>query len=95
MKHLKTFESYNREPVDHKLAEKMAREILPFFQKKRENGESVTISDFDRYMDEKDVESGLADSIMHTLVNLGFDFDIERDDEAQGLDFDLITSEDR
>ena len=94
MKHLKTFESYNREPVDHKLAEKLAREILPIFQKKRENGESVTISDFDRYMDEKDVESCLADSIMHTLVNLGFDFDIERD-EAQGLDFDLITSEDR
>ena len=93
MKHLKTFESYNREPVDHKLAEKMAREILPVFQRKRENGESVTISHFDKYMNEKDIDSGLADSIMHILVDLGFDFDIETDDEAGELDFDLITQE--
>ena len=93
MKHLKTFESYNREPVDHNLAEQIARETLPIFQKRRESGESITISDFDKYMQEKDIDSGLADSIMHILVNLGFDFDIEKDDDSEGLDFDLITNE--
>lgn len=93
MKHLKTFESYNREPVDHKLAEEMAREILPIFQKRRENGESVTISDFDKYMNEKNIDTGLSDAIMHNLVDLGFDFDIEKDDDSEGLDFTLITNE--
>lgn len=93
MKYLKTFESYNREPVNHKLAEEMAREILPILQKRREDGESVTISDFDKYMDEKEIESGLSDSIMHNLVDLGFDFDIEKDDDSEGLDFTLITNE--
>lgn len=80
MRIIKSFESYSREPVDNKKAEKMAREILPTFQKKRENGEKVTIFDFDKYTKENNIESSLADSIMHILVDLGFDFDIEDDD---------------
>lgn len=95
MKHLKTFESYNRESVDHEFAEEIARSLLPVFQKRRESGESITVSDFDKYMQEKDIDSGLADSVMHTLVNIGFDFDIEKDDDSEGLDFDLITTENR
>jgi hypothetical protein len=85
MKHLKTFESYKREDI----SEEIAKDILPKFQKMRSDGQEVTIDDFDRYMKERGADSDTIDSVMHYLINIGFDFDINNEDEEDDIDFEL------
>lgn len=86
MKHLKTFEKY--EEID--LGEEIAQDLLPRFQKMRSEGQLVTGSDFDKYMEERGADSELSDSVMHSLVKMGFDFDIEyEDDDYEDIEFEL------
>ena len=76
MKYLKKF---NEQLSD--LGEDIANDLLPRFQKMRNNGETVTVDIFDEYMDERGADSELSHSVMNHLVNMGFDFDIEREEE--------------
>ena len=61
-------------------AEEIANDLLPRFQKMREEGQQVTVADFDKYMEERGATFELSDSVMNMLVEMGFDFDIEKDD---------------
>lgn len=86
MKHLKKFnENFQSEPIgkvketDHEFAEQIANDLFPRYQKMREQGQKITVDDFDKYMRDKNV-SNIADSVMHQLVEMGFDFDIDQDD---------------
>lgn len=85
MKHLKKFnEGWDYVPgkeADHELAEEIANDLLPRFKKMREDGQQVTVADFDKYMEERGATFELSDSIMNILVSDGFDFDVEEDDE--------------
>ena len=88
MKYLKTFERYEQED----LGEQIAHDLLPRFQKMRSNGEIFTLSDFDKYMQERGAGSELSDSVMHHLVNMGFDFDIDEEDYySDDIDFEIKT----
>jgi hypothetical protein len=88
MRYLKTFESYN----ELSLGEEIAQDLLPRFQKMRSEGQIVTVADFDKYMEERGADSELSDSVMHYLVNMGFDFDIEGEDEDyEDVEFELRT----
>jgi DNA recombination-dependent growth factor C len=85
MKKIKKFnEKWDYNPgkvADHELAEEIVDDLLPRFQKMREEGERITVSDFDKYMEERGATFELCDSVMNILVNRGFDFDIEKDGE--------------
>lgn len=84
MKHLKKFnENWKYVPgkkADHELAEEIANDLFPRFQKMRREGQQVTVADFDKYMEERGATFELSDSVMNMLVEMGFDFDIEKDD---------------
>ena len=84
MRHLKKFnEDWKYVPgkqADNELAEEIANDLLPRFQKMREEGQQVTVADFDKYMEERGATFELSDSVMNMLVEMGFDFDIEKDD---------------
>lgn len=86
MKNLKKFnEKWDYTPgkvADHELAEEIANDLLPRFQKMREEGKKVTVADFDKYMEERGATFELSDSVMNILVSNGFDFDVEEDEEA-------------
>lgn len=86
MKYLKTFERFE----ESNLGEEIAQDLLPRFQKMREEGQTVTVADFDRYMEERGADAELSDSVLHYLVNIGFDFDIEGEDEDyEDVEFEL------
>lgn len=85
MKYLKTFESYN----ELSLGEEIAQDLLPRFQKMRSEGQIVTVADFDKYMEERGADSELSDSVMHYLVNMGFDFSIEDESGYEDFEFEL------
>lgn len=88
MRYLKTFESYN----ELSLGEEIAQDLLPRFQKMRSEGQIVTVADFDKYMEERGADSELSDSVMHYLVNMGFDFDVQGEDEDyEDVEFELRT----
>jgi hypothetical protein len=56
----------------------------------RSNGEIVTLSYFDKYMQERGADFNLSDSVMHHLVNMGFDFDIDEEDyDSDDIDFEI------
>jgi DNA recombination-dependent growth factor C len=67
--------------ADHELAEEIVNDLLPRFQKMREEGKQITISYFDKYMKERGASFELSDSVMNILVDRGFDFDIEKDED--------------
>lgn len=79
MKYLKKFNEHRLESSD--LGEDIANDLLPRFQKMRKDGETVTVDIFDKYMDERGADSELSHSVMNHLVNMGFDFDVEREEE--------------
>ncbi len=83
MKHLKKFNEHRHEISD--LGEDIANDLLPIFQEMRDNGEEITVDTFDNYMKERGARSNDYHSVMNHLVNMGFDFDIEKDEE---VDFD-------
>jgi hypothetical protein len=77
MKHLKKFEHKFDELSD--LGEDIANDLLSKFMKMRKEGEIITVDDFDKYMTQRGSDSELSHSVMNHLVNMGFDFDIERE----------------
>lgn len=88
MKYLKTFERFE----ETNLGEEIAQDLLPRFQKMRQDGQTVTVADFDKYMQERGADSELADSVFHYLVNKGFDFENEgEEDYGEEIEFELKT----
>lgn len=89
MKYLKKFN-------EHKitdLGEDIAKDILPRFQKMRDNGDEVTVDIFDNYMKERGASSDVYHSVMNYLVDMGFDFDIENDEDGEFDEPFLKTNE--
>ena len=83
MKHLRKFNE-NWQPrtkvsADIELAEEIADDLLPRFQEMRSKGETITVDNFDVYMEERGSTPELADAVLHILVDKGFDFDSEKD----------------
>jgi hypothetical protein len=82
MKYLKTFEGYN----DKGLAREIAEDLLPQLQKIRDEKGIFTVSMFDNFMEERKGDMRLTDEVISELVDLGFQFD--HDDEDDSEDFD-------
>ena len=76
MRYLKTFESHND------IAEEIAIDLLPKLQKIKDEKGIFTVGMFDNYMEERNADMKLTDEIMSYLVNMGFDFDTNEDDEG-------------
>jgi hypothetical protein len=87
MKHLKTFESYGK--IDSDIHEDIAMDILPKLQKLKDEKGTYTVQDFENYMKEKGADSLMIDSVMSSLVSMGFDFDAESEDEYEPVEFEL------
>lgn len=87
MKHLKTFESYGK--IDSDIHEDIAMDILPKLQKLKDEKGTYTVQDFENYMKEKGADSLMIDSVMSSLVSMGFDFDDESEDEYEPVEFEL------
>jgi hypothetical protein len=77
MKYLKTFEAYGQTD----LAEDIAKDILPTLQKIKTEKGLFTTSMFDNFMEERGGDMELTDEVMSYLVNMGFDFDVDNDDD--------------
>jgi hypothetical protein len=83
MKYLKTFENYSTD-----ITEDIANDILPKLQQLKDEKGSFTVEDFENYMKQRGSDLETIDLVMSNLVNLGFDFDME-DEEDVPLDFEL------
>jgi hypothetical protein len=79
MKYLKTFEGYN----DKTLAREIAEDLLPRLNKIRDEKGIFTVSMFDNYMEERKGDMRLTDEVISELVDLGFQFDSDDDDDFQ------------
>ena len=79
MKYLKTFEAYGK--IDSDIHEDIAVSILPELKKLRSEKGSYTIEDFEAYMKERGADETMIGSVMSYLVSMGFDFDIEQEEE--------------
>ena len=80
MKHLKKFNELRLDQASD-LGEDIAKDILPTFKKMRSEGQIVTINTFDRFMKERGADVALSHSVMNHLVDMGFDLDIESEEE--------------
>ena len=82
MRYLKTFEGYN----DKSLAREIAEDLLPRLNKVRDEKGIFTVSMFDNYMEERKGDMRLTDEVISELVDLGFQFDHEDDDDSEYFD---------
>jgi len=85
MKYLKTFENYN-EPKN--FTDEIAEDLLTKLKQIRDEKGSFTMEDFENYMTERGSDLETIDLVASSLVNMGFDFDVEENDE-EDLEFEL------
>jgi hypothetical protein len=78
MKYLKTFEAYGQSSDIH---EDIAVSILPEMKKLKSEKGYYTVEDFEAYMKERGADELMVNSVMSYLVNMGFDFDTEPEEE--------------
>ena len=86
MRHLKTFEAYGK--IDTDINQDIAEDILPKIQKLKDEKGFFTTTDFENYMKERGADSLMIDSVMSCLVSMGFDFDVE-EQQNDDVDFEL------
>lgn len=86
MRYLKTFESYGK--IDTDINQDIAEDILPKIQKLKDEKGFFTTTDFENYMKERGADSLMIDSVMSCLVSMGFDFDVE-EQQNDDVDFEL------
>jgi hypothetical protein len=84
MKYLKTFENYGKDFTDE-----IAEDLLPKLQQIRDEKGSFTMEDFENYMNQRGSDLKTIDLVASSLVNMGFDFDVEDEGEDVPLDFEL------
>jgi len=80
MKYLKTFEGYN----DKSLAREIAEDLLPRLQKIRDEKGIFTVGMFDNYMEERKGDMKLTDEVISELVDMGFQFDYDDEEDDSG-----------
>lgn len=83
MKYLRRF---NETHFD--LAQDIADDLYPQLLKMRKDGEIITPEFFENFMKERGAKLDIIDATMNSLVNMGFDFDIE-DKEVSDDNFDI------
>ena len=83
MKYLRKF---NETHFD--LAQDIADDLYPQLLKMRKDGEIITPEFFENFMQERGAKLDIIDATMNSLVNMGFDFDIE-DEEVSDDNFDI------
>lgn len=89
MKHLKKF----NEKVYIDLAEDIARDLYPQLLKMRKEGQIITPEFFESFMKERGSDLAYIDAVMSILVNMGFDFDSElEDDDVEEFDVRYLES---
>lgn len=86
MRHLRTFEAYGK--IDTDINQDIAEDILPKIQKLKDEKGFFTTTDFENYMKERGADSLMIDSVMSCLVSMGFDFDVE-EQQNDDVDFEL------
>ena len=84
MKYLKTFENYDKNFTDE-----IAEDLLPKLQQIRDEKGSFTMEDFENYMNQRGSDLETIDLVASSLVNMGFDFDVEGEGEDVPLEFEL------
>ena len=84
MRYLKTFENYDKDFTDE-----IAEDLLPKLQQIRDEKGSFTMEDFENYMNQRGSDLKTIDLVASSLVNMGFDFDVEDEGEDVPLDFEL------
>jgi hypothetical protein len=84
MRYLKTFENYDKDFTDE-----IAEDLLPKLQQIRNEKGSFTMEDFENYMNQRGSDLKTIDLVASSLVNMGFDFDVEDEGEDVPLDFEL------
>lgn len=82
MKYLKTFEGYN----DKSLAREIAEDLLPQLQKIRDEKGIFTVGMFDNYMEERKGDMRLTDEVISELVDMGFQFDHDEEDDSEDFE---------
>lgn len=83
MKHLKKFENYSQD-----ITQDIAEDLLDKLKEIKNQKGSFTVEDFEDYMNKRGADSHTIDLTMSNLVNMGFDFDIENEEEDD-FNFDL------
>lgn len=96
MKHLKTFEAAK---ADWELARQIAEDLYPQFVERQKKGEKITPTVFDKFIQEKGLDSQSSDLILSELVDMGFDFDMDdsewhSDDEEEFESGDYVNFKD-
>lgn len=74
------------EMVDFDLAGDIANDLLPKLQAKRASGEKISASNFDVFMKEHGADLSMTDAVIASLVDMGFDFDVESEDDSEECD---------
>jgi hypothetical protein len=69
------------EMADFDLADDIAKDLLPKLQQKRSQGEKITPEYFDKFMKEHGGDLSMTDAVIASLVDMGFDFDMNSDEE--------------
>lgn len=84
MRHLKTFENHSQD-----ITQDIAEDLFPKLQEIKDQRGKFTVDDFDSYMKERGSDSHTTDLVLSNLVNMGFDFDVEEDEDSSE-DYELI-----
>jgi hypothetical protein len=84
MKYLRKF---NETHFD--LAQDIAEDLLPQLKKMRSEGQLITPEFFENFMKTRGAKLDIIDATMNCLVDMGFDFDIEDEEEISDEDFDI------
>lgn len=84
MKYLRRF---NETHFD--LAEDIANDLYPQLVKMRNDGEIITPQFFENFMKTRGAKLDIIDATMNCLVDMGFDFDIEDEEEISDENFDI------
>jgi len=84
MKHLRRF---NETHFD--LAEDIANDLHPQLVKMRKEGEIITPDFFENFMKLRGAKLDIIEATMSCLVDMGFDFDIEDEEEISDDNFDI------
>ncbi len=71
------------------LAEDIANDLYPQLVKMRKEGEVITPEFFENYMKERGAKLDIIDATMNYLVDMGFDFDIEDEEDISDENFDI------
>jgi hypothetical protein len=84
MKHLRRFNEDwkfdSTKKADFELSLDVANDILPKLEKMRKEGQIITTSWFENWMEEKGSSFELCQSVINELVDMGFNFDPETED---------------